>query len=268
MASGAARADDTNHVIRWLVTGVPPKLIPDGPLRGTGYGEQQVAFLTRHLAQFEQHLEVVTPARLWHEMQTGQGVCSVDIADVPDREGWAIFSRHQTSLPNYRMLVAKDRVAEFSDFRDRDGLIDLDRLAASDRFTGIYVAGRHYTPEINRFLDNPSRKTRVDGMSASPRIFEMVASGRGDFSFASITEMNYFNAVNAATQSGGKVRPPLTMMTIKGVAAQVHGHIACSRDPRGRKLVEAVDRLLDEDAMWKAFLAPELHWMEDIPTNG
>ncbi len=262
--AGAVRAGDTNHVIRWMVTGVPPKLIQDGPFRGTGYGEQQVALLTRHLPQFGHHFEVVTPARLWHEMQAGQGVCSVDIADLPERESWAVFSRHQTSIPGYRVLVLKDRLPEFSEFRDRDGRVDLDLLAASDRFTGIYVAGRHYMPEITRFLESPARKTHIDAMSASTRIFEMVAGGRGDFSFAATTEMNYFNALNAAAAPGGKAWPALAMMPVKGITAQVHGHIACSRDPLGRELVEAADRLLDDEALWSEFLAPEQRWMNDI----
>ena len=264
MAAGAVRADDADPVIRWMVTGVPPKVIQDGPFRGTGHGEQQVALLTRRLPQFGHRFEVVTPARLWHEMQAGQGVCSVDIADLPEREAWAVFSRHQTSIPAYRVLVLKDRLPEFAEFRDRDGRIDLDRLAASDRFTGISVAGRHYMPEITKFLSDPARKAPVDAMSSSTRIFEMVAGGRGDFSFASITEMNYFNALNAAAPPGGKAWPPLAMIPVKGVTAQVHGHIACSRDPLGKELIEAADRLLDDEAVWSEFLAPEQRWVGDI----
>lgn len=266
-ATGAP-AEDSGHTIHWMLTGVPPKLMPDGPFRGTGYGEQQVAFLTRRLPQFDHHLESVTPARLWHEMRNGQGVCSIDIADVPEREEWAIFTRHRTSIPGYRVLVLRERLAEFAEFRDAAGRIDLGRLAASDRLSGLYVAGRHYMSQIIDFIDNPVRKSRVEAMSASTKIFEMIAGRRGDYSFAAVTEMNYFNALSAAAATGGKIWPPLTTLAIKGGDEQVHGHIACSRGALGKQVVEAIDRVLDDDDAWAEFLAPERRWLADIPVAG
>lgn len=251
--------------IRWMLTGVPPKLIPDGPFRGTGYGEQQLALLTRHLPQFDHQLDSVTPARLWHEMREGPGVCSIDIADVPDREEWAVFTRHRTTIAGYRLLVLRERLPEFAEFRDATGRVDLDRLAASDRLRGVYVAGRHYTTQISSFTNNPARKIRLEAMSASTRIFEMIAGRRGDFSFAAVTEMNYFNALNAAAPADGKSWPPLAMLAIKGGDEQVHGHIACTRDALGKKVVEAVDRLLDDEARWGEFMAPERRWLDDVP---
>ncbi len=264
LAVGAegSRAAESGPTIHWMLTGVPPKLIPDGPFTGTGYGEQQVALLTRRLPQFEHRLESVTPARLWHEMRGGQGVCSIDIADVAEREEWAVFTRHRTSIPGYRLLVLKERLPEFAEFRDAAGRVDLDRLAAGNRLRGVYVAGRHYMPQINAFIDNPARKIRIEAMSASTKIFEMVAERRGDFSFASVTEMNYFNTLNAA---GGKPWHPLAMLAIKGGDDQVHGHIACSKDSLGKQVVAAVDRLLDDEALWSEFMAPERRWLDDVP---
>jgi uncharacterized protein (TIGR02285 family) len=268
MDATGASAEGSSHTIRWMLTGVPPKLVPDGPLRGAGYGEQQVALLTRRLPQFDHHLESVTPARLWHEMRSGQDVCSIDIADVPEREQWAIFTRHQTSIPGYRLLVLKEKLPAFAEFRDAAGRIDLDRLAANDQLRGIYVAGRHYMPQINAFLDNPKRKVGVEAMSASTKIFEMVADRRGDFSFANVTEMNYFNALNAAIRTGAKAWPPLAMLVIKGGDDQVHGHIACSRGVFGKQVIQAVDHLLDDEATWTEFMAPERRWLDDVPAAG
>lgn len=264
IVTGNMATAEPRPVIRWMLTGVPPKLIPDGPLRGTGYGEQQVALLMQHLPQFEQRLETVTPARLWHEMQAGGGVCSIDIADLPEREPWAIFSKHRTSVPGYRMLVLKERVADFAAFRDADGTIDLDRLATNDRLTGIYVASRHYTPRVNSFIDNPTRKTPLDSTRASTTIFEMVASRRGDFSFASVTEMNYFLALNE-TMPPDKRWPPLAMIAVKGGGEPVLGHIACSRDALGRQMIAAVDRLFEDETVWEAFLAPHRRWLAEVP---
>lgn len=262
----AVHAEDST--IRWMLTGVPPKFMVDGPFRGQGYGEQQVALLSKRLPQFKHKLELVTPARLWHEMQAGQGVCSIDIADLPEREKWAVFSRRVTSIPTYRLIMLKERMPEFAEFRDAEGLIDLDQLGASERLIGVSVAGRHYMPEINAFIDNPARKMRIDLMSASTKIFEMVAGRRGDFSFATVTEMNYFNAVNAAAPPGGKVWQPLAMLGVKGAVSHVHGHIACSRDPLGQRMMQAIDGLLDDDRVWNEFHAPEQRWLADIPLAG
>lgn len=254
--------------IRWMLTGVPPKLIPDGPFRGTGYGEEQIALLTRYLPQFDHHLESVTPARLWHEMRDGPLVCSIDIADLPEREEWAVFSRHRTSIAGYRLLVSRERLPEFAEFRDSSGRIDLDRLAASNRLRGIYLAGRHYMPQINSFIDSPTRKIHLEAMTASTRVFEMIAGRRGDFSFAAVTEMNYFNRLSAAASADGKSWPPLAMLAIKGADELVHGHIACTRNELGRSVVEAIDRLLDDEARWTEFFALEQRWLDDVPLAG
>ena len=261
LAASPAGAAEPSGTIHWMVNGLPPKVIPDGPLKGQGYGEQQFEWLATHLPHYEHRFETVTPARLWYEMRTGQGICSIDIADLPEREQWAAFSRHRTSLPGYRMVVRKDRVAEFAEFLDASGAVDLDRLGASSRLFGIYAAGRWYMPEVNAFIDSPARKIRMESMSASTRVFEVISSRRADFSFAALTEANYFNYLSE-TPGGGKARPSVAMLPIKGGDEQVHGHIACSRDTLGLQVVVEVDRLLDDEALRAEFLAPENRWLE------
>ena len=261
MGTGITSAEE-KPVIRWMLTSAPPKFIGDGPLKGTGYAEQQVAYLAKRLPQFDHRVEVVTPARLWHEMQTGKGVCSIDIADLPERERWALFTRHTTSVPGYSLVVLRDRIAEFSRFRGTDGSIDLERLAASGQMTGLYNAGRHYTPQINAFLDSPVRKTPLESTSASTNIFEMIASRRGDFSFGLGAEMNYFNALNEAGADSARRWPPLAMLAIKGGGEMLHGHLGCSREPQGRKMIDALDRLFEDETAWNEFFAPHKRWVE------
>ena len=263
IGTGTVRAEE--KAIHWMLTGVPPKFISDGPFQGTGYGQQQVAYLAKRLPQFHHRVELVTPARLWHEMQIGKGICSIDIADLPEREAWAVFTRHHTSVPGYRMLVLRDRVSEFALFRLSDGSIDLDRLAASGRLTGLYVASRHYTPKINAFIESRDRKISLESTSSSTKIFEMIASRRGDFSFGAVTEMNYFNALNAVPPTGGKSLPPLAMLAIKDSGETVQGHIACSRDPLGREMINALDRLFDDETAWNEFFAPQQRWLDNVP---
>jgi len=264
MLTVGACAAETGNTIHWMISGAPPKMIPYGPLAGKGYGQQQVAWLTAQLPNYEQRLEIVTPARLWYEMRTGKGVCSLDIVDLPEREQWAVFSRHQTSIPAYSVLVLKDRLPEFAPFLDADGRIDLDRLGATDRLFGLHVTGRYYMPRVNDFIDDPARKIRLDSMSASTRIFEMVANRRADFSFATGAEINYFTYLSTVPGPGGDSPPNLAMLPIKGGEEPIHGHFACSRDPLGRRMVEAVDRLLDEESKWREFLAPEQRWLDDV----
>ena len=261
MGAGAGIAGE-KPIIRWMLTNAAPKVIPDGPLRGTGYGELQAAYLARRLPQFDQRVEIVTAARLWHEMKTGRGICSIDIADLPEREPWALFTRHTTSVPGYFLMVSRDRIAEFDPFRGADGAIDLDRLAADTNLTGLYAAGRHYTPQINAFIDSPTRKAPIESTSSSTSVFEMIASHRGDFSFGLGAEMNYFNALNAARADPAKRRPPLAMLPIKGGGEQLHGHIGCSRDPLGRKMIETLDQLFSDEAEWNAFFEPHRRWVD------
>jgi uncharacterized protein (TIGR02285 family) len=257
------RAEDDRNTIRWVSSNIPPKHIHDGPLRGMGYGEQQMTLLAASLPQFQHRREQVTPARMWHEMKTGRGVCAIDIADLPEREAWAVFTRHTITLPSYQMLLLRERLPEFSDFRAADGSIDLDRLAASDRLTGIYVGARHYMPEISAFIGNGGRRTRMEPVRDSDRIFEMVSSRHADFSFAMPIEMNYANAL-AAAQTIPSKKPPaaLIMLPIKGATQPVLGHIACSRDPLGQQVVAAIDRLLDDEIVWSQFLAPLHRWTD------
>jgi uncharacterized protein (TIGR02285 family) len=250
--------------ILWMLTNAAPKVIPDGPLKGTGYAEQQAAYLAKRLPQFDHRVEIVTATRLWHEMQAGKGICSIDIAELPERENWALFTRSATSAPSYSLLVLRERVGEFAPFRGTDGTIDLERLGAGTQLTGLYAAGRHYTPQINAFIDSPTRKTSLLSTSASTNIFEMVASRRGDFAFGAMTEMNYFNASNAALADPRKRRPPLAMLTIKGAGEPIHGHIACTRDPLGRQMIQTLDRLFDDPANWNDFIAPQRHWLDEI----
>lgn len=245
----AALAED----VTWILPEFPPGFIR-GPFRnGEGYGDRQLKFLIQRLPQFHHTVLNGSASRLWHEMEHRDGVCTLSVADLPDRERLAVFSARAFWATVNKVIVRTDRLDDFASVRDKSGAIDLARLAADSHLRGGYTDTSSYGPSLDSFIRDPNRKTPLEMTSHLRMPLVLLDKGRIDFVFGYYMEMTYYRQLN-------RLGDDFTALPTLPEPARQDGHVACSNQTLGRKVIAAIDALLASDDGMLAYIEPLRDW--------
>ena len=240
--------------LSWMRADLPPQSILDGELSGQGWSDRQMRDLFPLLPGFEHHLVEGSLSRTWYEMEHHDGVCFNGAARNAERETFAVFTHRPIVVPSYGVTVQASDTQRFARFLDSDGAIDLDRLSEEGTLTGGYTAAREHFPAINRFLQNSGRGSRMEKAVTPSQLFNLLHAGRLDFIFSEPVEGPYYKA-------RFHLNDEFVSFPIKGSIPSIKGYVACSKGPIGRAVIAQLDRLLDQDESWAAYLEPLRRWM-------
>jgi len=248
----AATASAADEVL-WMVPEFPPAFIP-GPFRaGEGYGDRQLDFLIAHLPQFG-HARISAPGnRLWHEVGRRDGVCTLTVARLPDREKIAVFSARSFRGSANQVIVRTDRLEDFRPYLDKSGAIELARLAADDRLRGAYTDTTSYGPDIDSFIRDAGRKTPLQPVQHLRMPLSLLDKRRVDFVFGYYMEMNYHRQLD-------RLGDNFTALPTIPQSTPLGGHVACSKGPLGREVISAIDALLASEDTMLAYIEPLRDW--------
>lgn len=248
-AAQAAWGED----VTWILPEFPPGFIR-GPFRaGEGYGDRQLKFLIERLPQFHHTVLNGSASRLWHEMEHRDGVCTLSVAQLPEREKLAVFSARAFWATVNQVIVRTDRLADFAPLRDKSGAIDLARLAADTHLRGGYTDTSSYGPSLDSFIHDANRKTPLEMTPHLRMPLVLLDKGRIDFVFGYYMEMTYYRQLT-------RLGDDFTALPTLPEPAHQDGHVACSNQPLGRKVIAAVDALLASDDAMLAYIEPLRDW--------
>ncbi|HMA49836.1 MAG TPA: TIGR02285 family protein [Magnetospirillaceae bacterium] len=234
--AGAAPAED----VLWFLPEFPPVFITGNALQGQGYGDGELRYLTGHLPQFHHRIIYATAPRLWHEMETRDGVCVISVAKLPEREKFALFSARPVYGATNEILVRTDHLGEFEAFLDGNGHIDLARLSADGHLRGGYSDGVTYGPAIDDFIRDPQRKTPLEVIAHMRAPLPLLDKGRLDFVFGYFMEMAYYRRTHDMAAA-------FTALPTTPEPVRQDSYVACSKGPLGSKIIAAIDTLLASD---------------------
>jgi len=251
LTASAAQAAD--HVT-WLVSELAPRFIYEGPLKGHGYGDEQIAYLQSRLPQFEHGIVSATIARALYELAHTDNSCLLTLTRTPERAETLLFSARPVRTPSSKIIVKQARVKEFSAFLDGEGAVDLSRLATSDSWRGGYVAARHTGGPMQEFIAAADRKARMEKAMSVDALLRLLARDRIDFVFASYLEALY-------EETTLHLDGVFTALTISGSDDHADLRVACSNSPLGKSVIASIDALLASDERWREFLQPLKRWL-------
>ncbi len=248
-------AADPVETVSWMQVDLPPQFILDGELAGQGWSDQQMHALIPLIPGFEHHILQGTLSRAWYEMAHRDGVCFNGAARNADRDNFAVFTHRPILVPPFSLIVRSTDMKRFQRFLDSESMVDLDRMIGEDGLTGGYTAAREHFPAINRFLQNPERRTPMEKAISTSQLFNLLHVGRLDFIFVEPVEAPYYRA-------RFHIAEEFAILPIKGSPPSIRGYIACSKGPTGRAVVARIDALLRDDAQWQSYMEPLRRWMD------
>lgn len=235
----AAPCPAGDRTITWMTADFPPVSIPEGPLKGQGYGDVIQKAIQDRMPEYTHESLLGNMNRLYHEYRQGQPVCSVSLYKTPERKDFIYFSIPSTfTLPNRLILRAED--AEGIEETESISLATV--LDEGEIRLGI-AANRSYGRPLDTVLDR-HRKTGKLHIYVGDDLFEnllrMLVAGRLD-AILGLPEEVMFVA------EGLGVREAIVSVALTETLDDPRawmGYVGCSRTDWGRAVIDSVNRAL------------------------
>lgn len=239
-ALGAKGAEPAKERIVWVLVDGPPYHVAAsaGPARriedlGTGVNDRLMVELARELPQFRHEILHISRARLWKDMRAGLPRCYADAFKTPERLGFAHFT---SVAPNLPMVVA----TRPGTLRAGAEGVSLQDLLARPALRGLFEAGRSYGPVMDAQI-HAAGAARVS-LPSNPQALHMLLAGRMDFIVEYPMALQHYRAQI-------KPAPALEFHALIEERDPQPNHVACTRSPWGRLVIEALDAAIRRFAL-------------------
>ncbi|MES2257322.1 MAG: TIGR02285 family protein [Pseudomonadota bacterium] len=226
LAAGASAGER----LTWGWFNAAPYMIADGPDRNQGIFDQVRLLLKEKLPGYE-HRDVQAPfPRILQEIKHGQPWCFIGGVKTPEREQLAYFSLPVAVFLPFKVVVRKDRLAEFG----HGDSISLASLLANGTLHSSVLRGRTFTPSIDALLlQQPIRQYHSEFNEA----LQMLLARRLDY----LIELPIISTYSARQM--GK-DGELVALTIRENAGITFNRVMCPKTEWGKQVVQQVDAVL------------------------
>lgn len=223
--------------ISWGKYNVPPYMIRDGERAHQGVFDLALDVLKEGLPQYD-HVEIAAPfPRIYSEIKKGNHWCFNGALKTPQRESEGYFSLPSSIFLPLRIIVRRDRMAQF------EGRPALEALLQNSRLITSVMRERSYSPTVDRLLKTyPPRENYSEQVEA----VGMLLAGRIDY----MVELPLL-ALDQARVMGHEGE--LVALPMREGDEVVFNRVMCPRNEWGRQVVEAVNRVLLEQRSKPAY---------------
>ena len=249
--------------VQWHLFSFPPSFIESGPYAGQGYQDRILDYFEQRLhgVHIERRHSVL--ARALANIEHGGAACTGALARTPEREKYMVFSKPVLfSLP-LRLVVNAHQAEQVRKTLDKDGVAHLADLGMLATLNGAAVKGRTYGAAVDEWLQDVRASSRIHTTARPELAFLMLARGRIDYTFAYPDEVGYFMRLH----KGKDMMDTLVTIPLADADRQPASHFACSNDAAGRAVIDAINRIIVEEAGPQSDAAPwqqpYLDWIDD-----
>jgi uncharacterized protein (TIGR02285 family) len=247
LGGAAALAQPATEVLTWLVRDVPPYFsYPGGkaPQRPEDLANGEIdGFLRQLIKQMPQYrhqfLDAGFPRFEAMVRQQGQALCSPLHVVTPERLDWLYFTQVHPPLLSRQvhLILRRDAMAKFEAFGPVPALAD---VLQHQELIGLLPRDRSFGVKIDPLLKERGAlapKTIVAGRGM--HLLAMLRAGRMDYT------LEFPATVEEYLRSAG-AGPELIKLPVAESHSAKSATFACSRNPQGRKLIEAIDLAVRE----------------------
>lgn len=262
LLSRPAMADETGNTITWLHPIYPPVFMPKGPDKGTGILEQALPMLQQALPEYRHEVMETNMKRLLKTIEAGRFVCSNLLLKTPEREKFIAFSKPYILTHAYRIIVRAEDWQKFGRMTNQEGALSLAQLLETEGLRLGYSEGRSYSPPVNAVLkkqatkQNSYKSTNSDLLEA---LLKMTARKRVDYTIGYPFEVTYL-----ARQMN--LKQAFVSYAIAESADTYVAHVGCPNNAWGRKVIEAVNPVLERLRTDKKLYGAYMDWVDE-PTG-
>lgn len=255
-----AEEESDRPIVRWFYQDFPPVFITNGPMKGQGYADKTVRYLTQKLPQYDHQLVEANLFRTFRAMKNQDGVCTGALFRTKEREAFVVFSAPVYDLISNRLIIMREKLPELDTYLNKAGAIDLDLLQASASMTSGFAMDRHYSEGIDRFLE-VRHKAGNAVVLPFDHYAQQLIKGRFDFTFGFPAEAAF--QFRSLDRGGDYVA-----LQIVGEPAQRKGGIGCSKGPIGQSIIADMNSLIEAEGANPAYAAFYRYWLDERAIAG
>ncbi|WII71564.1 TIGR02285 family protein [Bdellovibrio sp. 22V] len=251
-----AAAEPKPAVIPWAITEWPPYYIVKGPYAGEGTIDRLKRLLQNKMPGYAFEDVKSDSARIVDLWREGKNVCGGAMLKTAEREKLAYFTALAFSLPHRYVLVTSrpqmlDELGSFTSLQD---------VLHNRKWKAVIVKDRSYGPLLDKIIhDNESllKENHFYGKFGEGYwpVLKMIHKGRYDYTVEFPVVVRSFNE---------EVFPekPLLSITLKEEAPSFVYYVACTKNEWGRKIIKAVDKVMQELASTEEYHKVVESWLE------
>ncbi|WP_017451447.1 TIGR02285 family protein [Herbaspirillum rubrisubalbicans] len=217
--------------IVWGKYNVPPYMIRSGEFAHQGIFDLTLDIIKKKLPQY-QHVELEAPfPRINSEIVKGSHWCYNGMLKTPERENFGYLSLPISIFLPLRIIVRRDRLAQFK------SPLSLQALLQNRQLTTSVMRDRSYSPTVDMLLadyrpqENYSEQVEAIGMLLAGRIDYMIE-----------LPLLAFEQARAMGQPDALVALPM-----QETNEVVFNRVMCPKNEWGRQVVEQVNKVLLEE---------------------
>jgi uncharacterized protein (TIGR02285 family) len=234
---GTAHAKET---LTWVLRDFPPLTIFSGPQTGQGAIDRLMPELIARMPEYNHQVMHVNRARGTQMLQDPEAfACDPTLLWTPEREKTILFSIPTYATPGNGITIERSNHGLFAPFLTEDGHLDLAALLASNTVKVGIVAERSYGPVIDKILHATAEQDGLILHYGNAAVGSMLQMERMD-RFQAI--ISYWPEARYHAQQQGIPLTELEFFPVKGAPKYQFAHIGCSRNDKGRKAMEIINR--------------------------
>ncbi|MBP0599810.1 TIGR02285 family protein [Herbaspirillum sp. LeCh32-8] len=214
--------------IIWGKHHVPPYMIREGEWAHQGIFDLTLDVIKENLPQY-QHMELGAPfPRVLSEIKKGSHWCYIGTLKTPEREALGHFSLPTSIFLPLRIIVRRDRLAQFKSPQSLQALLQNRQLTTS------VMRDRSYSPTVDKLLAAyPPREYYSEQVEA----ISMLLAGRIDYMIE--LPLLAFDQARLMGRAGELVAIPT-----QEADEVVFNRVMCPKNEWGRKVIEQIDKVL------------------------
>ncbi|MES9858038.1 MAG: hypothetical protein ABW166_15775 [Sedimenticola sp.] len=236
--------------VTWMTSHFPPISILKGDDKGTGYADLTMTYFLNRMAGFEHQVFPETNfPRALETIKREDGVCHPALLKSKERELFIEYSKPvYYNLPNH-LIIHKDKVSLLEPHLV-DGIVNFLSLAGDGALIGTVVAGRVYGPSVTEALRKIGKVDHISEVMQTNSSYKQLNAGWADYTVSYPAEVPF--QLNTIEMKKNDLR----YFPIHGMEGIVLGYFGCSKRKLGKKVIEAVNDLIDQSGSeppWRAY---------------
>jgi uncharacterized protein (TIGR02285 family) len=247
--------------ITWYQPDFPPYVIHTPAERHLGIDNQIVAFMIRHLPEFDHHYRKATYRRIMDQLKTGTNGLITPLFITEERRQFIHYSRTASYLvlPN-AVIVKRTALPRFEAFIGADHRLDLEAAVRSDSGVFGISSGRSYSGIIDRVIRKYRHSESLlirSGSDLSAGLLKMLAMDRIDAWIAFPVELRFTARHNGLDESQFAVLP------VAGMEPFTPVFFGAPKTPWGRDMIRRLDAVVTRPRTIARFLDHYIYWLDE-----
>ena len=223
------------------------------PTEGTMF--EMLFEVTKQLPEYQHHYQAMSLTRGFTDLKSRDDLCMVGMRRSPERDQVGYFVGLWPVLPPQLVIRRADRHI----IAGTQSSVSLAKLLGRNELRSAIIEGRYFGPELDPLIHAAKATGQIQSLQTSSQVnnlLRMLDMGRIDYT------LDYVETFLSSSVDQPTLRDSLLLIPLEEVPTPSVTGIYCSRTPRGKQLIERIDKLTRDPQLQQRFKA---HYTRFIP---